>query len=146
MIIYYIERYRYKQQSDDVISNVEANHDSNNNNNEDFEPISDFALKEMAMELMFAGYFTSGSALTSCVLELARHPDVFRKVEDEFLEHGLLKDSKDDEYVELDLKVIHQLTYTEQVLKETLRVRPPVLGGYRVARKTFQLGVRIFQV
>jgi len=60
----------------------------------------------MAMELMFAGYFTSGSALTSCILELARHPDVFRNLEDEFLEYGLLKESKEDEDVELNLKLL----------------------------------------
>ena len=113
----------------------------NNRNSDDSERISDFALKEIAMELMFAGYFTSGSALTSCILELSRHPVVFQKLENEFLEHRILKVSEDDEDAEITLHLLHQLTYTEQVLKETLRVRPPVLGGYRKARKTFELGV-----
>ena len=96
------------------------------------------------MELMFAGYFTSGSALTSCILELARHPNVFRKLEDELLEHGFLKDEKSENIPdeELSLESIHRMTFMDCVLKETLRVRPPVLGGYRRARKTFQLGVR----
>ena len=122
---------------------IQENGDAHNQKEEEPEPISDFALKEMAMELMFAGYFTSGSALTSYILELARHPDVFRKLEDELLEYGILKDqnSEDEEEVELTLDLIQHLTYIEQVLKETLRVRPPVLGGYRKARKTFQLGV-----
>ena len=98
------------------------------------------------MELMFAGYFTSGSALTSCILELARHPNVFEKVQDELLANGFLKDStsKTEPEPEITLKDVHNLKYMEQVLKETLRVRPPVLGGYRRARKTFQLGVSVF--
>ena len=95
------------------------------------------------MELMFAGYATTGSALTSCILELARHPDVIKKLEEEMFQHGLLRDdddgSNDDDII--DLQLVHKLTYMENVLKETLRIRPPVLGGYRKAMKTFQLGV-----
>lgn len=94
---------------------------------------------------MFAGYFTSGSALTSSILELARHPEIFRKVEDEMLEHGFLRNesSKHLPEQELTAEAIHRMSYLDQVLKETLRVRPPVLGGYRRAKKTFQLGVNL---
>ena len=95
---------------------------------------------------MFAGYFTSGSALTSSILELSRNPQVFHKMEEELLDVGLMKEdhgATDEEVTqsEVDLRLIHKLTYMEQVLKETLRLRPPVLGGYRRARETFQLGV-----
>lgn len=36
---------------------------------------------------------------------------------------------------------LEQLTYTSCVIKETLRMNPPVPGGFRVALKTFRLGV-----
>ena len=42
---------------------------------------------------------------------------------------------------EISFELLSKLSYLEQVLKETLRVSPPILGGYRKALKTFQLGV-----
>uniref|UniRef100_H2YEH0 Cytochrome P450 n=1 Tax=Ciona savignyi TaxID=51511 RepID=H2YEH0_CIOSA len=114
---------------------------------DDFE-LSDLAIKEMAIELMFAGYYTSASALTSATLELARHPEVFAKVEKELIDHGILREERssadaetpDEEERKIDLQALHKLTYLDQVFKETLRIRPPVLGAYRRARKTFQIG------
>ena len=106
--------------------------------------IDDLTLKEIAIELIFAGYFTTGSSLTSCLLELSRHPEVVQNLENELISNGLLKEEGDtigDDDAEIDLKKIHRLTYMEQVLKETLRLRPPVLGAYRRAKKTFELGV-----
>nr|XP_009859215.1 cytochrome P450 26B1 isoform X2 [Ciona intestinalis] len=122
----------------------ESNLDNNNTKSDadnEFE-LGDLEIKEIAIELMFAGYYTSASALTSAILELARHPDVFSKLENELLQHGILReDSSDEEHMpELNLQNIHKLTYLDQVLKETLRIRPPVLGAYRRAKKTFQIG------
>lgn len=39
------------------------------------------------------------------------------------------------------LEKLAKMSYLEQVMKETLRINPPILGGYRQAIKTFQLGV-----
>ncbi|XP_076812625.1 cytochrome P450 26B1-like isoform X2 [Clavelina lepadiformis] len=109
------------------------------------EPISDLALTEMGVELMFAGYYTSASALTSCILELSRNPKVFKKLENELLKSGILSgedsiDENEDARPEFNLQAIQKLTYMEQVLKEAMRLRPPVLGGYRKAKRTFQIG------
>lgn len=41
----------------------------------------------------------------------------------------------------LSLGSLEQLNYTSCVIKETLRLKPPVPGGFRVALKTFTLGV-----
>lgn len=42
----------------------------------------------------------------------------------------------------LTVDALSKMTYLEQFFKETLRIMPPILGGYRLALKTFQLGVR----
>nr|XP_039260015.1 cytochrome P450 26B1-like isoform X1 [Styela clava] len=93
-------------------------------------------LKQNAVELMFAGFQTTGSSISSLMIQLAKHSDVRKKVEDELEEHGFLgaEDS------EINLERIQKLTYLEQVIKETLRVMPPILGGYRRALKTFEIG------
>lgn len=39
------------------------------------------------------------------------------------------------------MELLEQLKYTGCVLKETLRINPPVPGGFRVALKTFELNV-----
>lgn len=39
------------------------------------------------------------------------------------------------------MELLEQLKYTGSVIKETLRINPPVPGGFRVALKTFELNV-----
>lgn len=41
----------------------------------------------------------------------------------------------------LNIESLEQLKYTSCVIKETLRINPPVPGGFRVALKTFELNV-----
>nr|CAB3235463.1 cytochrome P450 26B1 [Phallusia mammillata] len=106
-------------------------------------PMSDIAMKETILELFFAGYSTTASVITSTMLELSRHPEIFRNLEDELLRFGHMRESssKDEEpFEELDLAKLHEMPYLDQVVKETLRCHPAILGAFRRARKTFQLG------
>lgn len=45
------------------------------------------------------------------------------------------------DFQSLSVESLEQLKYTSCVIKETLRLNPPVPGGFRVALKTFKLGV-----
>lgn len=40
-----------------------------------------------------------------------------------------------------NMEMLKHLKYTGCVIKETLRINPPVPGGFRVALKTFELNV-----
>nr|ARO89874.1 cytochrome P450 Cyp26a1 [Andrias davidianus] len=91
-------------------------------------------LKESATELLFGGHETTASAATSLMTFLALHSDVLHKVRKELQIKDLLCDNKP-----LNIEALEQLKYTGCVIKETLRLSPPVPGGFRVALKTFEL-------
>ncbi|XP_066477163.1 cytochrome P450 26A1 [Tiliqua scincoides] len=94
-------------------------------------------LKESATELLFGGHETTASAATSLITFLGLHPDILQKVRKELQEKGLLSNINQEKHLEME--VLEQLKYTGCVIKETLRLSPPVPGGFRVALKTFEL-------
>ncbi|XP_040292493.1 cytochrome P450 26A1 [Bufo bufo] len=102
------------------------------------EPVNLQALKESATELLFGGHGTTASAATSLITFLGLHKEVVQKVRQELDSKGLLS-SNPEEKRTVTLDVLQQLKYTSCVLKETLRLSPPVPGGFRVALKTFVL-------
>ena len=93
--------------------------------------------KDVALELMFAGHETTSSAASTLVLNIARNPDVLFKITEELATNGLL----DDRICDLDLGRINKLKYVRNVVKEALRISPPIGGGYRKALETFEVEV-----
>ncbi|KAM4774801.1 cytochrome P450 26C1 [Cyanocitta cristata] len=170
-------------------------------------------LKESAIELIFAAFFTTASASTSLILLLLKHPSVIEKIRQELMSHELYHQceccpagscldtltaqSRDREKPlfhsmakdvhkeqsqppapleedslqpsalmeptvpqsnpctgpqlpapkgqschctsHISLEKLSRLRYLDCVIKEVLRVLPPVSGGYRTALQTFEL-------
>ncbi|PKU42093.1 cytochrome p450 26c1 [Limosa lapponica baueri] len=117
-------------------------------------------LKESAIELIFAAFFTTASASTSLILLLLKHPAVIDKIRQELVSQELYRQPKDagedqcqppgpEEEVpsgqsrgcpsDISLEQLSRLRYLDCVIKEVLRVLPPVSGGYRTALQTFEL-------
>ncbi|KAK2098682.1 hypothetical protein P7K49_024133 [Saguinus oedipus] len=111
-------------------------------------------LQESAVELLFAAFFTTASASTSLVLLLLQHPAAIAKIREELVAQGLgracgcapgaagggsgpLPDC--DCEPDLSLAALGRLRYVDCVVKEVLRLLPPVSGGYRTALCTFEL-------
>lgn len=88
-------------------------------------------LKDQVLTLLFAGHETLTSAIASFCLLMAQHPDVLAKIraEQEPFQHS-------GTFTLDDLK---QMEYLEQVLKEVLRVLPPVGGGFRAVIQTCEI-------
>ncbi|XP_020349764.2 cytochrome P450 26A1 [Oncorhynchus kisutch] len=101
------------------------------------ERLSMEEIKESATELLFGGHETTASTATSLVMFLGLHAHVMRKMRHELQEKHLLGAQSEDK--PLSIELLEQLKYTSCVIKETLRINPPVPGGFRVALKTFEL-------
>ncbi|KGL96248.1 Cytochrome P450 26C1, partial [Charadrius vociferus] len=108
-------------------------------------------LKESAIELIFAAFFTTASASTSLILLLLKHPSVIEKIRQELISHELYQHPCAEPQLQvpsgqscrcpsdISLEKLSRLRYLDCVIKEVLRVLPPVSGGYRTALQTFEL-------
>ncbi len=93
-------------------------------------------LKDQVLLLLFAGHETLTSAISSFCFLTAQHPDVMQRLRDEQARLNIANTTT--------LENIKQMTYLEQVLKEVMRIIPPVGGGFREAVETFEFsGYRI---
>jgi retinoid hydroxylase len=87
-------------------------------------------VKDQILTLLFAGHETLTSSLASLCLLLAQHPEVLARARAEQTQ------------VEgpLTFETLKQMPYLDRILKEVLRVVPPVGGGFRTVLKDCEYG------
>lgn len=102
-----------------------------NARDENGEGLSIEELKDQVLLLLFAGHETLTSSLASFCLKIAQNPEMKAVAR---AEQAALQER------ELTLETLKQMTYLEQVLKEVLRVVPPVGGGFRKVLQTCEYG------
>jgi sterol 14-demethylase len=86
----------------------------------------------MFISLMFAGHHTSSGTSSWTLIELLRHPDTYTEVQQEL----------DDLYAdgqEVSFHALRQIPKLENVLKETLRLHPPLIILMRKAKGEFEV-------
>lgn len=98
---------------------------------EDGRRLDDDEIREQVKTLVIAGYETAGSTLAWFFYNLALRPDVEQRVRDEVRAAGGERG--------LTAAGIQGLTYTRQVLNETLRLYPPAPWLGRQARRTCEV-------
>ena len=101
------------------------------------DTVAESEVADCIMELLFAGHKTVASAATSLVMYLAKNPSVINKIKKE-LEAKDIQNISDFTYLK-----ISTLSYLGDVIKETLRLGPPVGAIIRQARRTLEVGVNI---
>jgi retinoid hydroxylase len=97
------------------------------------EEFSDREIRDQVMTLMFAGHDTSTSTLTFMLHELARHPEVTRRLHEE--QDRVLGDARPTA-----AQLEREMPYLEMVLDEVLRLYPPAWIGPRRATAEFEFG------
>ncbi|XP_072170039.1 cholesterol 24-hydroxylase-like [Diadema setosum] len=93
----------------------------------DYRAVDDFGMEEMIDEfitLFIAGHETTSNLLAFTIQQLSRFPSVYEKVQVELEE--VIGDKKNVSYDD-----VMSLEYLSLVLKETLRMYPPVQGTSR---------------
>lgn len=93
---------------------------------------NDKQVRDDALSLFVAGHETTANALTWCWYLLSQHPRIYARMQAEG--DGVLAGRLPT------LVDLPNLPYTLQVLKETLRLYPPVYAFTRSARDSVQLG------
>ena len=86
----------------------------------------------MFISMMFAGHHTSSGTASWTLIELLRHPDVYTGVITELEE--LYGDGQS-----VSFHALRQIPRLENVLKETLRLHPPLIVLMRVAKGDFEV-------
>jgi len=89
-------------------------------------------VKDQVLLLLLAGHETLTSALTSFCLLLAQNPDVMASLRAEQQQFPATEP--------LTLEQLKQMTYLEQVLREVLRLIPPVIGLFRKVINACEFG------
>lgn len=99
-------------------------------------PTSDTAVEDQLVGMLFAGHETTALALTYTWYLLARHPEIEARVHDEVV--AVVGDD------ELRAEHVDELELTDRVVREAMRLYPPIhtiprrttrpveLGGYRI--------------
>lgn len=101
------------------------------------ETTSEEEIYEGILDLLFAGHETITSTVTNCVMYLGLNKNVVQNLRNELKEHGLMDSNGND----LNYKIVHDLKYLNNVVKEVLRLCPAAGAGFRRALKSFKLGV-----
>ncbi|MCQ4117762.1 cytochrome P450 [Rhodococcus tibetensis] len=87
----------------------------------------------MFISMMFAGHHTTSGTAAWTLIELLRHPDYAKQVVGEL--DDLYSDGSD-----ISFGALRQIPKLEAVLKETLRLHPPLIILLRVAQADFEVG------
>jgi cytochrome P450 len=97
------------------------------------EQFGDREIRDQVMTLMFAGHDTSTSTLAFMLHELARHPEVLRRLHEE---QDRVLGGADPTPQQLE----REMPYLEMVLDEVLRLYPPAWIGPRRVISEYEFG------
>ncbi|GFP93736.1 beta-amyrin 28-oxidase [Phtheirospermum japonicum] len=109
--------------SQDLLSHLLVTPDENG------EFMSESVIANNILLLLFAGHDTSSCAITMLIKTLAEHPEVYEKALREQNEIALSKEPGES----LQWEDIRKMRYSWNVVSETMRLWPPILGTFREA-------------
>lgn len=104
----------------------------------DGQPLTNEDIREEVDTFMFEGNDTSAAGINYALYCIAKYPEVQKKVLQEIYEV-----IGEDEKVPLSLSMLNDLNYLDIVIKETMRVLPPVAFIGRAIEEDIVIGKRV---
>jgi cytochrome P450 len=98
--------------------------------------LSDALIRDQLLTMLIAGHDTSTALLAWALYLLAIHPDVLQRVQDEI--------ARELRSQAPTLVAVNQLVLLDQVIKETLRLYPPIHLGSRIAATEIEFQNYVF--
>lgn len=106
----------------------------------DGQPLSDKQIRDEVNTFMFEGHDTTTSAISFCLYILSRHKDIQQKLFEEIRSHFGDDLSRPVTYADLQ-----QMNYLNCVIKESLRLHPPIPAIGRTLDQDLKIGkVKVF--
>lgn len=96
---------------------------------------SDDGVADLVLELLFGANESTASAMCTTLVELSEDQSVLDKIRCELRQLGVGFGDV------VDYETLRRLTYTSDVVKEVLRVQPPIAGAFRRTCKPFHIQV-----
>jgi cytochrome P450 len=129
-----------KSHDQDLLSRLMQAQDLVSPNNNNQEKMSDKQVRDEVMTIFIAGHETTANALTWTFYLLSQNQDVERKLHDEI--NSVLGDSSDNSVGNRipSANDIPKLQYTEKVLRESMRLYPPVWTIGRYVENDYYVG------
>lgn len=92
---------------------------------------------DLILELLFGANESTASAMCTTLVELSEQQSVLDKIRCELRQLGVAPGDL------VDYEMIRHMAYTSDVVKEVLRVQPPIAGAFRRTCKPFHIQVYI---
>ena len=101
----------------------------------DKQPLPDKQIRDEVNTFMFEGHDTTSTATSFCLYAISRHPRVQEKLFKELHEYF-----GNDLHYPLNFNDLQKLTYLNCVIKESLRMYPPILAVGRRLSSDLKVG------
>jgi cytochrome P450 family 26 subfamily A len=121
------------------LSSSSSSSSSSSEESSNSAPVDQSLVVDSTLELMYGSHETTMSMMCAAIVYLANNPHVIDTIRDELHAAGV-DDVTSPLADDVSYDVLRTLTYTNDVVRELLRIQPAIAGAFRKTIKPMQIG------